>query len=81
MKLLSFICEFDLMLTFSCSFFFEVLEFEKSLSSHQRVTHGDWSLLHRAVIEHNFTAVSKIFTNITFEQLARLLDIDRRQVP
>ncbi|VIO86250.1 Uncharacterized protein BM_BM6859 [Brugia malayi] len=57
----------------------EVMEFEKSLSLHQRVTHDGWSLLQRAVIEHNFTAVSKIFANITFEQLAKLLDIDRRQ--
>lgn len=56
------------------------MEFEKSLSSHQRVSRGDWSLLQRAVIEHNFTAVSRIFTNITFEQLARLLNIDCRQV-
>ncbi|KAL3981773.1 PCI domain family protein [Acanthocheilonema viteae] len=57
----------------------EVMEFEKSLSSHQRITRGDWSLLQRAVIEHNFTAVSKIFTNISFEQLAKLLNIDCTQ--
>lgn len=56
------------------------MEFEKSLSSHQRVTHDGWSLLQRAIIEHNFTAVSKIFTNITFGQLAKLLNIDRVQV-
>uniref|UniRef100_A0A0R3RVS5 COP9 signalosome complex subunit 4 n=1 Tax=Elaeophora elaphi TaxID=1147741 RepID=A0A0R3RVS5_9BILA len=57
----------------------ELMEFENSLSSHQRVCHGGWSLLQRAVIEHNFTAVSKIFTNITFEQLAKLLNISCRQ--
>ncbi|VDN27009.1 unnamed protein product [Gongylonema pulchrum] len=47
--------------------------------AHQRCTREGWSVLKRAIVEHNFIAVSRIFTNITFEQLAKLLDIDNKQ--
>ena len=34
------------------------------------------TVLDRAVVEHNMLAVSKLYTNISFEQLGALLDID-----
>ncbi|VDN06219.1 unnamed protein product [Thelazia callipaeda] len=57
-------------------FHFKIQEFEKSLPSHQQISDGDCSLLKRAILEHNFAAVSNIFTNITFYDLALLLGID-----
>uniref|UniRef100_A0A0M3I6B7 COP9 signalosome complex subunit 4 n=2 Tax=Ascaris TaxID=6251 RepID=A0A0M3I6B7_ASCLU len=54
----------------------EMSEFEKSLAPHQREVHDGCSILQRAVIEHNVIAVSNIFTNVSFENLAHLLDVD-----
>uniref|UniRef100_A0A915BFR2 COP9 signalosome complex subunit 4 n=1 Tax=Parascaris univalens TaxID=6257 RepID=A0A915BFR2_PARUN len=54
----------------------EMSEFEKSLAAHQREVHDGCSILQRAVIEHNVIAVSNIFSNISFENLAHLLDVD-----
>ncbi|VDK51023.1 unnamed protein product [Anisakis simplex] len=54
----------------------EVSEFEKSLSAHQREVHDGCSILQRAVIEHNVIAISNIFMNISFDDLAQLLEIN-----
>ena len=37
-------------------------------------------VLERAVIEHNMLAASKLYTNISFEQLGALLGIDATKV-
>lgn len=51
-------------------------QFESLLSEHQKATTSDgYSILQRAVIEHNLVAVSKIYTNITFNELGGLLGI------
>ena len=48
-----------------------------SLATHQKATLEDGStVLDRAVIEHNMLATSKLYTNISFEQLGALLGID-----
>jgi len=45
--------------------------------AHQKATLGDGStVLDRAVSEHNLLAVSKLYVNISFDQLAALLEID-----
>lgn len=38
------------------------------------------SILDRAVIEHNLIAVSKLYNNITFEELGTLLEIPPSKV-
>ncbi|CAF4921423.1 unnamed protein product, partial [Rotaria sp. Silwood1] len=51
-------------------------QFESLLSEHQKATTPDgYTILQRAVIEHNLVAVSKIYTNITFAELGGLLGI------
>ncbi|CAF3250381.1 unnamed protein product [Rotaria socialis] len=51
-------------------------QFESLLAAHQKATTADgYTILQRAVIEHNLVAVSKIYTNITFAQLGGLLGI------
>ena len=55
----------------------EVQAFASSLATHQKATLEDGStVLDRAVIEHNMLATSKLYTNISFEQLGALLGID-----
>ena len=39
-----------------------------------------FTILQRAVIEHNLVAVSKIYTNITFAELGGLLGIPSEKV-
>ena len=39
-----------------------------------------YTILQRAVIEHNLVAVSKIYTNITFTELGGLLGIPSEKV-
>jgi COP9 signalosome complex subunit 4 len=39
-----------------------------------------YTILQRAVIEHNLVAVSKIYTNITFTELGGLLGIPSTKV-
>ena len=39
-----------------------------------------YTILQRAVIEHNLVAVSKIYTNITFSELGGLLGIPSEKV-
>jgi len=55
----------------------EVEAFAASLQTHQKATLEDGStVLDRAVIEHNMLATSKLYANISFEQLGLLLGID-----
>eukprot|EP00794_Sanderia_malayensis_P012800 gene12800-14113_t len=51
-------------------------EFADLLAPHQKATTADGSsILDRAVIEHNLLAVSRLYNNITFDELGRLLEI------
>ena len=56
----------------------------KANSSHLSFRHDSirsgHSILQRAVIEHNLVAVSKIYTNITFNELGGLLGIPSEKV-
>ena len=54
----------------------EIKDFAAMLPSHQKATTSDGtSILDRALIEHNILSASKLYMNITFEELGRLLDI------
>ena len=54
----------------------QLKEFSDLLAPHQKASTADGStLLDRAVVEHNLLAVSKLYKNISFEQLGILLDV------
>ncbi|XP_018319031.1 COP9 signalosome complex subunit 4-like [Agrilus planipennis] len=51
-------------------------EFEALLQPHQKATTVDGTtILDRAVVEHNLLSASKLYNNITFEELGALLEI------
>lgn len=51
-------------------------EFEALLQPHQKAVTVDGStILDRAIIEHNLLSASKLYNNITFEELGALLEI------
>lgn len=52
------------------------MEFEKTLPDHERTTTDGWTILEKAVLEHNLIAIGNVFVNISFEQLAQLLNIE-----
>ena len=54
----------------------ELQEFESLLQLHHKASTLDGSsILDRAVFEHNFLSASKLYNNITFEELGALLEI------
>lgn len=54
----------------------ELQDFEALLQPHQKASTIDGStILDRAVIEHNLLSASKLYNNITFEELGALLEI------
>lgn len=54
----------------------EVAKFEEDLQPHQKgMTAENYSVLQKAVLEHNVLALSKIYTNIALEQLCKLLQL------
>lgn len=54
----------------------ELQEFAVMLQPHQKAETSDGStILDRAVIEHNLLSASKLYNNITFEELGALLEI------
>uniref|UniRef100_A0A224YVQ7 COP9 signalosome complex subunit 4 n=1 Tax=Rhipicephalus zambeziensis TaxID=60191 RepID=A0A224YVQ7_9ACAR len=54
----------------------ELEDFSALLQSHQKATIADGStILDRAVVEHNLLSASKLYNNITFEELGALLEI------
>lgn len=56
----------------------ELQEFEALLQPHQKACTSDGlgsTILDRAVIEHNLLSASKLYNNITFEELGSLLEI------
>ena len=55
----------------------ELNDFESSLLPHQKaITSEGYTVMERAVIEHNMQAVSRIYDNIKIPQLAKLLNMD-----
>lgn len=59
----------------------ELKTFEESLQPHQKVSLPDGiSVLARSVIDHNLLAVSRIYSNINLDQLAKLLGLDISKV-
>ncbi|KAF9082154.1 hypothetical protein BGX29_008358 [Mortierella sp. GBA35] len=58
----------------------EVTEFATTLKSHQLALLADnTTVLDRAVIEHNLLSASKIYNNISFEELGALLGVKPEQ--
>lgn len=54
----------------------EVRKFGDTLQDHQKaMLSSGFTVLDKAIIEHNMVAVSKIYNNITFEELGALLEI------
>lgn len=54
----------------------EIEEFAAMLPPHQKATIADgWSILDRAVVEHNILSTSKLYNNITLDELGALLGI------
>lgn len=59
----------------------DYIQFEESLADHQRVNMADgFSILERAVIEHNMVAISQVYKSIYFAELGSLLGVDRNRV-
>jgi COP9 signalosome complex subunit 4 len=58
----------------------ELHDFADLLQTHQKALTADGStILDRAVIEHNLLSASKLYNNITFDELGALLDIPPRK--
>uniref|UniRef100_A0ACD5X0S3 Uncharacterized protein n=1 Tax=Avena sativa TaxID=4498 RepID=A0ACD5X0S3_AVESA len=58
----------------------EIDAFSEELKPHQKALLPDKStVLDRAMIEHNLLAASKLYTNISFDELGTLLGIDPRK--
>lgn len=58
----------------------ETKSFDDSLSDHQRtISQEGYSVLGKALIEHNIEVISKIYKNISFEELGRFLEIQPQQ--
>jgi len=54
----------------------EIKAFESTLLEHQKaIMTGGKTILEQAVIEHNLLATSKVYNNITFDELSALLDV------
>eukprot|EP01135_Chromosphaera_perkinsii_P008403 Nk52_evm1s1331 gene=Nk52_evmTU1s1331 len=55
----------------------EIVKYSETLPAHQLARLPDGStILHRALIQHNVLAASKLYNNITFVELGTLLEID-----
>lgn len=56
----------------------DLLKFQSSLMPHQQaVTSEGFTLLQKAVLEHNMLAIQAIYDNISFDRLANILDMDK----
>ncbi len=54
----------------------EVKKFEEGLQPHQKgMTAENYTVLQKAVLEHNVLALSKIYNNISFDQLTKVLEL------
>lgn len=58
----------------------QLKEFSDMLTDHQKATTADGStILARAVVEHNLLAISKLYKNISIQQLGILLEISQEK--
>jgi COP9 signalosome complex subunit 4 len=58
----------------------DIKSFDESLAVHQKTVSSEgYSVLDKALIEHNIEVISKIYKNISFEELGRFLEIDPNQ--
>ena len=58
----------------------DVERLEKALKTHQQVRYSDgYTALDKALIEHNMTVLSKVYLNITFQELGHFLGISTDQ--
>jgi COP9 signalosome complex subunit 4 len=58
----------------------DVQAFEDALQAHQKVVSADgFTVLGKALIEHNIEVISKIYSNISFQELGRFLEIPSQQ--
>ena len=56
-------------------------EFASMLPPHQKATIAEgWSILDRAVVEHNILSASKLYNNIMLDELGALLGIPPHKV-
>ncbi|KAK6030852.1 PCI domain protein, partial [Ostertagia ostertagi] len=53
----------------------ELVEFERELQPHQRTNEHGQSIVEGVIVEHNMTAVSRLYNNIALSTLAELLGI------
>ncbi|KJH45783.1 PCI domain protein [Dictyocaulus viviparus] len=53
----------------------ELIEFERELLPHQRTNEHGQSIVEGVIVEHNMTAVSRLYNNIALSTLAELLGI------
>ncbi|VDM57852.1 unnamed protein product, partial [Angiostrongylus costaricensis] len=58
----------------------ELVEFEKELQPHQRTNEHGQSIVEGVIVEHNMTAVSRLYNNIALSTLAELLGISSEKV-
>ncbi|VDO58334.1 unnamed protein product [Haemonchus placei] len=58
----------------------ELVEFEKELQPHQRTNEHGQSIVEGVIVEHNMTAVSRLYNNIALSTLADLLGISADKV-
>lgn len=55
----------------------DVKTFEQTLQDHQKTVSSEgYSVLDKALLEHNIEVISKIYKNISFEELGRFLEIN-----
>ena len=56
-------------------------KFAESLKKHQKAKlQDDFTVLDKAVIEHNIVAISKLYETISFDTLSKMLDISKYPV-
>ena len=60
----------------------EVEEFSSLIPTHQKAMLADgWTILDRAVIQHNILSASKLYYNIALEELGALVGVSPEKVP
>lgn len=58
----------------------DVEKFEGTLQAHQKVVSSEgFTVLGKSLIEHNIEVISKIYSNISFQELGRFLEIPAAQ--
>ncbi len=56
----------------------DIKSFEEELETHQKaMTTDNYTVIQKAILEHNIIAISKLYNNISFTQLGNLLEIQK----